>query len=573
MTLDRPFGRYTLLERIGVGGMAEIFRASTHGPGDFEMEVCIKRILPHCSEDPTFVAMFVDEARVVARLRHANIVQILDFNEVDGTYYIAMVLIEGSDLRKLLRALAQRGERLDPARAALIAAEICRGLHYAHTRRDQGRPMGIVHRDVSPHNVLLSFAGEVKVSDFGIAKATTRSSRTGTGHVKGKLAYMSPEQATGSTVDARTDQFATGLVLFEMLGGRRAYQGDADVEVLQQVCEGSVPSLIETWPDAPPALAEIVRRATVVEPAERFADMAAMESALRRVIYDLAPEPDALELGGLLRRLFDHDQRERPPTELLDAVADLPPFDEEASAGQGDVFQQPAADLPSDAVTQDSTRPGQVASAAATASLPDNATTRSFDAPLDASPPSVVSLPASRSSRRGLVFTGAVGALGLLGLVVALVVASRPEPDAGSTLPPAIGTAPSRQADAAATPTEPSVTVAEQDTLAAAAELDAGGGDAVGVQPRAAVAQPAPADAPRRSAVKTGRVQVNVVGSWAEVHHGGRRIGTTPIEIALPVGKRRLRLYNPETRAERTVTVQVPAEGVARVDAKLRGPR
>ncbi|HEY4221958.1 MAG TPA: serine/threonine-protein kinase, partial [Myxococcota bacterium] len=186
------FGRYLLDERIGAGGMAEVYRARLSGEGGFEKVVCIKRILPHLAKDPAFAAMFRDEAAIAARLQHGNIVQIFDFGEVDGSLFIAMEYVEGLSLAKLLQIVVRRGEQLPIAAVLRIGVDVCKGLKHAHVAAHNGKPLGIVHRDVTPHNILLSKDGDVKVADFGVARADGRRTHTKTGVIKGKLQYMAP---------------------------------------------------------------------------------------------------------------------------------------------------------------------------------------------------------------------------------------------------------------------------------------------------------------------------------------------------------------------------------------------
>ena len=206
---------------MALGGMAEIYRAKTLGAAGFEKEVVLKRILPQFSADQEFVQMFIEEARVASKLQHANIVQILDFDrarlggERDESYYLAMELVEGRDLRSLFKEGVRVGKPLPVEQALFCVAEALRGLHYAHTRQESGTPLAIVHRDVSPQNILVSYAGEVKISDFGIAKAAARASITSNGMVRGKLTYMSPEQVTGQPLDLRSDVYSMGVVRWE----------------------------------------------------------------------------------------------------------------------------------------------------------------------------------------------------------------------------------------------------------------------------------------------------------------------------------------------------------------------
>ena len=261
-----------------MGGMAEVFRAHGNGADGFRKEVCIKRILPQFCEDEDFVRMFKDEAKLAARLSHANIVQIFDFDQVDGSYFIAMEYVAGKDLRTVIRVGFQKGQPPGIYRACTLVAEMCKGLHHAH----QKDGLHLVHRDVSPHNVLVSMAGEVKVMDFGIAKATDRITRTSTGIIKGKIAYMAPEQAAGGELDHRVDQFATGLVFYELLTGRKAYTGDSVEQITSAVLNNHPAPAHEVRPGVSPTLSAIAARAMARDPAARYASAAEMATELRR---------------------------------------------------------------------------------------------------------------------------------------------------------------------------------------------------------------------------------------------------------------------------------------------------
>jgi serine/threonine protein kinase len=254
------FGRYRLLERLAVGGMAEVFRATTSGAGGFEKDVVIKRVLHVHSRDRAFLDMFFDEAKIAARLQHPNIVQVFDFDEIGGTHYIAMEYVQGADLRGVLERLYARGDRLDLAEAIYVASAVAKALDYAHTRSYRGRPLEIVHRDVSPHNVLISFDGVVKLADFGIAKAVSRITHTQEGIVKGKTAYMSPEQARGADLDGRSDLFALGTVLYEMVAMRRLFNGETERDILLKVMDADVPSPRSYCADLPYEVEGIIMR-------------------------------------------------------------------------------------------------------------------------------------------------------------------------------------------------------------------------------------------------------------------------------------------------------------------------
>src|SRR5438132_347275 len=236
------FGQYLLLERLAVGGMAEVFVAKAFGVEGFERLLAIKKILPTMGEDAEFVSMFVDEARIAVQLSHANIVQVLELGKHDERLFIAMEYVSGRDLRQLLDRYRRRGEPLPIPQACAIAARVCEALDYAHRKRDASEnPLGIVHRDVSPQNVLVSFDGAVKLIDFGIAKAERRLQETQSGILKGKFSYMSPEQVRGGPVDHRSDVFAAGVLLWELICGRKLFTGDSDLAVLEKVRKGEVP--------------------------------------------------------------------------------------------------------------------------------------------------------------------------------------------------------------------------------------------------------------------------------------------------------------------------------------------
>ncbi len=299
------FGRYYLTQKIAMGGMAEIFRAKSVGAEGFEKVVVIKRILPHFCEDESFVTMFQDEARVAAHLNHANVVQIFDFDEVEGLYYIAMEYVEGQDLKRVLDVGTKVGSPLSIAQAVYIMIEAGQGLDYAHKREVDGKPLNIIHRDISPHNMMVSYNGEVKIMDFGIAKAASRSTKTRVGTVKGKCAYMSPEQARGKPLDGRSDLFALGVCLWEMLSGKRLFVGDSDFETLNNVLRAEVPSLTEMNSEVPPELDAIVLKSLAKDRDERHKDVADFVGELRRWFYTAVPDPSAISLKGYMHELFD----------------------------------------------------------------------------------------------------------------------------------------------------------------------------------------------------------------------------------------------------------------------------
>ena len=263
-------GPYELQRPLGAGGMAETFVAVRRGPAGFEQSVCLKRILPGRAADAAFVELFLDEARLLAKLRNAAIVQVHDFGEADGTYYMALELVDGMDLEVLLNALRRQRKRLPWSLCLYIASQILSALHYAHGVVIDGQPLGLVHRDISPSNVLLSTQGEVKLTDFGIAKAQGRQHKTATGHTKGKVAYMSPEQVRGEELDSRSDLFAVGVVLYEMLAGVHPFDAPTDLTLLNNILSGTCVPLSERLPGLPEPVQQLVRKLLAVSAAQRF---------------------------------------------------------------------------------------------------------------------------------------------------------------------------------------------------------------------------------------------------------------------------------------------------------------
>jgi serine/threonine protein kinase len=296
-TMPSPqyFGKYQLVERLGRGGMAEVWKARVTGPAGFSRTMVLKRILPHLIEDPHFTEMFVAEARLSAKLNHANIVQVYELGDVNGEYYLAMEYVHGRDLVSVMRALLARGAPPPPGLGAFAMREVCRALHYAHSLTDDhGQQLRLIHRDVSPSNVMVSFDGAVKLLDFGIAKALAdaNESKTQTGTLKGKFGYMSPEQVEGREIDHRADLFAAGIVLHESLTGRRLFKGSGDLQTIAMVREAKVPPPSQTNPSVPPELDRIVMRALARSPNERYQTCEEMAYALDSVVHQLMWGPE-----------------------------------------------------------------------------------------------------------------------------------------------------------------------------------------------------------------------------------------------------------------------------------------
>ncbi|TQF11623.1 protein kinase [Myxococcus llanfairpwllgwyngyllgogerychwyrndrobwllllantysiliogogogochensis] len=285
------FGRYELLERLGAGGMAVVYRARYPAAPGVTKSVVIKRVLGHYASEPAFAEMFLNEARICVSLSHGNVVQVFDFGQVDGEYFLAMEWVDGHPLSRVLKRAKAKGlPRLPVPIAAGIAIDMCRGLHYAHTLLDeQGEPLGLVHRDISPDNVLMSFEGEVKISDFGIAKARLAGrAETEAGVVKGKYQYFSPEQARGETLDARSDVYAVGVVLYQMLCGQLPNDG-GELEVMFRTVEGRLTPAQQLNPTLDAAMLEILQRALMKSRDQRYRTAEALQQSLSDWLSTNAP--------------------------------------------------------------------------------------------------------------------------------------------------------------------------------------------------------------------------------------------------------------------------------------------
>ncbi|HYH10699.1 MAG TPA: TonB family protein [Thermoanaerobaculia bacterium] len=298
------FGQYVLVEKIATGGMAEVWKARMRGVEGFQKIVAIKKILPHLSDNQEFIEMFVDEAKLAAQLNHNNIIHIYDLGKIQSSYYIAMEYIDGFDLKTILRRGQERDNPMTVELALFIASKIASALDYAHRKKDfEEKEMGLVHRDVSPQNVLISQEGDIKLCDFGIAKAASKASHTQAGALKGKLQYMAPEQAWGRNIDRRSDIFALATVLFEMLTSRKLFTGDNELSILEQVREARVqpPSLYND--EVTPEIDRIVLKALQKDSTNRYQTAGEMARDIDAVLYNFRPTPTSADLAIYMHRL------------------------------------------------------------------------------------------------------------------------------------------------------------------------------------------------------------------------------------------------------------------------------
>jgi len=307
-TFPVKFGKYLLLERISAGGMAEVFRAKAFGVAGFEKRFAIKKILPTISEDPEFVAMFIDEAKIASRLHHANICQIVEFGRVGRSYFQAMEYIPGCDLRNIRKTLKAQARLVPPEVILHVIERVCDGLDYAHRKTDiSGQPLGIVHRDISPQNILVSYEGAVKLIDFGIAKAKNRVAKTQAGQIKGKFAYLSPEQIMGQPIDGRTDIFALGTVLWELLAGRELFTGENEMDILRKIIRAEIPPLAQVNPTLPRELNALVMQALALSPEDRFETAADFMEEIQRLTFKLNMRLDTGDVHRFMATEFAQD--------------------------------------------------------------------------------------------------------------------------------------------------------------------------------------------------------------------------------------------------------------------------
>jgi serine/threonine protein kinase len=311
--------------------MAEVFKAKSFGVEGFEKIIAIKRILPSMAEDGDFIEMFIDEAKIAGQLSHANICQIFELGKIGDSHFIAMEWIWGKDLLQISNRFRKLKQTMPIPLACYVAAKVCEGLDYAHRKRDaQGRPLQIIHRDVSPQNVLVSYEGEVKLIDFGIAKAAVRSSRTQHGILKGKFGYMSPEQVRGLPLDRRSDLFAIGTLLWECLAGERLFAGDSDFATLEKVRAGQAIPPSRKNPNVPPELDRIVLKALATEVADRYQWANAIQDDLQQVLVRFEPVFTAKQLSAWIKDAFAADlERERRELEAQKRLR--PPEDDDAA--------------------------------------------------------------------------------------------------------------------------------------------------------------------------------------------------------------------------------------------------
>lgn len=525
----RVLGRYVLCYELASGGMATVYLARTDGAGGFGKLVALKLIHPHLAKQREFVDMFMDEARIAARIVHPNVCSVFDFGEEEGTYFLAMDYLVGETAGKLMRTAWKRpnvaARKKTLATFAKVIADAAEGLHAAHeVRGDDGRLLGVVHRDVTPQNLFVGYDGSVRVVDFGVALAVDRAHHTAVGTLKGKYPYMAPEQVRQKDVDRRADVWGLGVCLWEMLAGRRLFQQKSEFDTLRAVTELPVPKVSDVNPDVPPVLDAIVAQALSRDREVRFATARDLSRELDAAIATLGGA-SAGDVAELMDELFATERRERallmekarkldPEHPSTSKVKPMPPG---LATGEATPTPSPLiAPLPGPAAPEPPARPAWL-------------------------------LPAA-----------GIGALLFVAIALALALG-------GSDEPAGVAAAAAHLADAGPLPADVPIDVGID------APTDAG--------------VDAPIDAPARREERrrreetsaapaggSGRLSVVTPPGWAEIYVGGRRVGRSPTELTLPAGRHAVRLvpYGEGTPIERSVTVQ--ADATERLVVRLPPP-
>jgi serine/threonine-protein kinase len=313
--------KYRVIKRLEAGGMAEVYLGEAVSVQGFKKKVAIKRVLPHLAQNESFIEMFLDEARLSARLNHTNIVSVFDISKREDTYLLIMEFVDGVNLKRIMESLTKRGQRMKLGEAIFLCIEACRGLSYAHDLHDEnGKPLGIVHRDISPPNIMVTRRGEVKLADFGLAKASTQIQTTDPGVVKGKFSYLSPEAANGQEVDARADIFAIGIVLWEMLAGKRLFWGENDYATVKLIQKANIPRLAPLNREVDEAFEEVLVRALTRDPKARYQTAREFGDALSDYLFSHRLMVTAYDLANLVQNLTSGEAAGGEEQSLIDRL-------------------------------------------------------------------------------------------------------------------------------------------------------------------------------------------------------------------------------------------------------------
>ncbi len=565
------FGKYQLFASLGRGGMADVFLAVARGPMGFNKLVVVKRLRAALAEEGSFLNMFLDEARLAARLNHPNVVHTYEVGEHNGSYFIAMEYLEGQSLNKIVKEAIKAGENPGLPLLARVVSDALNGLHHAHELRDyDGTPLQIIHRDVSPHNVFVTYDGQVKLVDFGIAKAALSSTQTEVGVLKGKVAYMAPEQAMGGAIDRRADIFAMGIVLWELVTKKRLMTGDSAAATLHRLLNMPIPRVSTMVEGVNSSLDDVIAKALEKDPALRYQTAAEMRDALESYISTCGTNVRQEEVGKLVTTMFQkvREEVQRQIQTHMSAV------------GNATSTQELAA------LTLDSLRRFDHSGSNPSSQLMALGVGSGSGSGV-ISNPGALGAPEEKKSKKGLLLFGGVAVL-LLGVVgvIAFMAGGRSEADANAAKAAGAGSSqlvaqPLVQPSTAATqlpiakPVEPAATAAPVATASAVAatttppvvappkvETHHGGGSAprpqpapVAVAPKPAVAVDAPAPAPKEEG--QGFLTLDTY-PWTKVSEGSRVLGTTPlIKLSMGAGSHTLTLENPEQGVKQTFSFSI----------------
>lgn len=548
----QPFGKYFLLEKIATGGMAEIYKAMYRAGGEFEKTLVIKRILPHLANDEEFITMFRDEAKLTVRLNHANVVQVFDFGRYGDDHFLAMEYVQGQNLRQVMRRCQELGATVPLPFALYCCLEVCKGLQYAHTRKDENdQPMGIIHRDITPSNILVSYEGEVKLADFGIAKAESRAGATQAGMIKGKASYLSPEQVRGKDViDHRADVFSLGAVLWELLVGKKLFSGDDDFQIMNRISEAPIlpPSTVNAT--VPPRIDLVCLMALERDRTKRYPNAASMQKDLARLLQEFGGNVTTVDIASFLHRLFKKEMEAEK--EASKSMRRLVVDDVRVDEVKVDAAARDGATLTAPDPAQDDGDTGKVVLPRRKRGMPKAA----FAAG--------AGLLAVGVTAAALVFGGFVGQGALeaapTGTVVA-VASATPEAMTTAELP---ATETPAETVPAATPTAEALPTLDATGTATPAPAATATAKPTPRQTAVAAATRTPASTtitPKATPAPKGALGLLKVDSqpWGEIFVDGRSIGrqTPAFDLKLPVGKHKIRLVNPVQKLEASFEVEI----------------